>query len=351
MPKRYREEESTNPYARRMAILGIVVSTKAPVRTSDLVARFKVEPNLLAYDLRQLEEMGLVERGYGWVRRRIAAIEDIFAGSEYLARMGRAREAKERIAQYIAEKLIDAGDQVVFDAGTTAFLVGRFLVDLKKDVTIWTNNLPLFLYVLAHSNMVCNLVGGTASRAHAALVGDMAAYQIANVKFDVAVVTPKGLILQDLEKAMDGPFGDELARKELDASTVCLTLFNEDSAQHAYKRMMVQNANRVIIALDKEKFAAVGHPFLLIASVKPEAQAGAVRTRGAILPRGAVRSRGPLIEPAAEQAEIEIGTPPEVRVVTDATLEEVKKKNPGTKEELLEEWAKQSLVTVTPRSS
>ena len=150
---------------------------------------------------------------------------------------------------------------------------------------------------------------------------------------------------------MDGPFGDELARKELDASTVCLTLFNEDSAQHAYKRMMVQNANRVIIALDKEKFAAVGHPFLLIASVKPEAQAGAVRTRGAILPRGAVRSRGPLIEPAAEQAEIEIGTPPEVRVVTDATLEEVKKKNPGTKEELLEEWAKQSLVTVTPRSS
>jgi len=111
--------------------------------------------------------------------------------------------------------------------------------------------------------------------------------------------------------------------------------------------MMVQNANRVVIALDKEKFSAVGHPFLLIASIEREARAGAVRTRGAILPRGAVRSRGPLAESVAEQSEVEIRFPPEVTVVTDATLEEVLERNPDIQKERLEEWAKQSLVTVT----
>jgi hypothetical protein len=115
--------------------------------------------------------------------------------------------------------------------------------------------------------------------------------------------------------------------------------------------MMVQNANHVVIALDKEKFAAVGHAFLLIASVRREAQPGAVRTRGAILPRGAVRSRGLLVEPVAEQVEIEIGFPPEVTVVTDATLEEVKERNPDVEEKWFEEWAKHSLVTVAQPSS
>lgn len=297
MPRKYREEEGTYPYARRMAILDLVFPTKNDVRTSDLVARFKIAPNLLAYDLRQLEDRGLVERGYGWVRRRIPAIEDLFTGSEFVARMGRAREPKERIAQYIAANLVQAGNQAVLDAGTTSFLVGRLLVELKKEVTLWTNNLPAFLYVLAHSDMVCHLVGGTASRAHAALVGEIPAQQIAETTFDLPVLTPKGLVLKDLEVALKGPLAEEIAGIVGEGKVreaVCLVLFNEDQTQHQYKRMMVQTANRLAVAVDQEQLAAVGHPFLtiIIRSFALQVPPCAVRTRGPDFPKGMVRSRG-----------------------------------------------------------
>ncbi|GEM_PF-5440223 len=320
MPRRYREDEAGNPYARRMAILDIVFSTQGEVRTSDLTARFDIEPNLLAYDLRQLEGMGLVERGYGWVRKRIAAIDDIFAGSEFVARGGRMREAKERIAEYIAEELIDEGTQVVLDAGTTAYAVARHLVELEKDVTLWTNNLPLFLYVLAHSDMVCYLVGGEVSRAHAALVGDTPGRQIADAKFDLAVVTPKGLMLQDLEPAQRGPFGDEIeSATGRFREAVSATLFNEDYAQIPYKQTMVRNANRLAIAADQNKLAAVGQPFLaVVAPAARQMPVGAVRTRGATFAGGA----GPVT------AHVEVRAPGEVTLVTDASQDILKNRNP-----------------------
>jgi len=324
VPRRYRDEESANPYARRMTILDIVFSTQGEVRTSDLTARFDIEPNLLAYDLRQLEAMGLVERGYGWVRKRIAAIDDIFVGSEFAARAGRMHEAKESIARHIAEELIDEGTQVVLDAGTTAYAVARHLVELKKDVTLWTNNLPLFLYVLAHSEMVCYLVGGELSRAHAALVGETPDRQIADAKFDLAVVTPKGLMLQELEPAKGGPLGKEIASATGQfREAVCVTLFNEDSAQRCYKQTMVRNANRVAIAADQNKLAAVGQPFLAV--VAPSARqvaAGAVRTRGATFAGGG----GPVTP------NVEVRAPGEVTLVTDALQDILEKRNPDLSE-------------------
>lgn len=305
-----------------MAILNLIFASEGETRTSNLSARFKIEPNLLAHDLRTLEGLGLVERGYGWVRRRIAAIDDIFRGSEFSARAARAAETKERIATHIAEKYVFAGSQLIMDAGSTAYAVGRHIVNLKRDVTLWTNSIPLFLYALTHSDMVCHLVGGEASRAHAALVGDTPGRQIGDAKFDLAIVTPKGLVFQDLKPAREGPLAKEIASvaaRDALQDAVCVTLFNEDYAQIPYKQTMVRNANRVVVAIDQDKLSAVGQPFLaVLAPVAWQKTSGAVRTRGAGFARG----------PQPMTPTVEVRAPGEVTVVTDATLNALRDRNP-----------------------
>lgn len=288
LPRKYREEEATNPYARRMAILELVYSSSGPVRTNELTTRFHIESNLLSYDLQRLEELGLVERGFGWVRRRAMEAEALFPESEFASRLRRETPAKKMIAEYIAEELIPPGSQVAFDAGTTAYFVASALVEKRKSVTIWTNNIPLFLYTASRSDMPCHLVGGELNRAQAALTGDWAARQISEIKFDVGILVPKGVLLSDVDKAKGGPLGYqlELALREKGAGDnmkAVVILFNEDPKQLAYKRAIALNANRVIIPVTRGKFTAVGLPFLLFILAEPLGYAvGAVRTRGAI---------------------------------------------------------------------
>ena len=357
MPRRFGEKDKGNPYARRMALLELIYVSKGKVRINDIARQFNIPHNLLAYDLQQLEQLGLVERGYGWVKRRTVGIENLFDGSEFVARMEIAREAKEKIAEYIAEELIEPGDQVVFDAGTTAFLVVRHLVNMKKTVTLWTNNIPLFLYAMSNSNMVCHLLGGELSRTHAALVGEEPARQIAEQKFKWAIVTPKGVLLQDIEalrktvSELDKKRGDEektrdeetfygqvakFLRERPDLEGVAVTLFNEDQAQHPYKRTMVLSATKVIIAADKHKWASVGRPFLgLISPVQLRKPLAAVRTRGAALPLREEEER-------REKKEMVTEWPGrEMVVVTDASLEEVAEACPDVDIEsaVFQKWA------------
>lgn len=359
MPRRFGEKDRGNPYARRMALLELIYTSKGKVRINDIANQFKIQHNLLAYDLQQLEQLGLVERGYGWVKRRTVGIENLFDGSEFIARMSIAREAKEKIAWYIAEKLIEPGDQVVFDAGTTAFLVLHHLVNMEKAVTIWTNNIPLFLYAMANSNMVCRLLGGELSRTHAALVGEEPARQIAEQKFKLAIVTPKGVLLQDIkalrraiseaQQRQEGEgkeekrdeetfFGqvEKFLRERQQLEGVAVTLFNEDQAQHLYKRTMVLSATKVLIAVDKHKWSSVGRPFLgLMSPVQLRKPMGAVRTRGAALP---LREE----EKGQERKELVTEWPGrEMAVVTDATLEEVAEACPDVDVEspVFQKWA------------
>jgi len=359
MPRRFGEKDKGNPYARRMALLELIYVSKGKVRINDIARQFNIPHNLLAYDLQQLEQLGLVERGYGWVKRRTVGIENLFDGSEFVARMEIAREAKEKIAEYIAEELIEPGDQVVFDAGTTAFLVVRHLVNMKKTVTLWTNNIPLFLYAMSNSNMVCHLLGGELSRTHAALVGEEPARQIAEQKFKWAIVTPKGVLLQDVEALrrtvsdLEKKRGDEektrdeesfygqvakFLRERPDLAGVAVTLFNEDRAQHPYKRTMVLSATKVVIAADKHKWASIGRPFLgLISPVQLRKPLAAVRTRGAALPLREEEER-------REKKRKEMVTEwpgREMVVITDASLEEVAEACPDVDIEsaVFQKWA------------
>lgn len=280
---------------RRMDILETILTTNGRLSTADLAKRYGIGQNLLANDLKILEDLGLVERGHGWVIRRATDVDDLFRGSEYAERVKRNSQAKEAIAEYIVENLIvrkllvqEGTPQLLLDAGSTAYQVARKLIEKGiENIHVITNNVPAVLYLSRHSTRIlCTLVGGDFySHWHAANVGDAAAQAIEGKKTSLAVLTPRGI---SLEVTGTGELG--------------ITLYSEDRRQHAYKRNLARNGNDLVIALDHSKWAITGELLLsLIPRSAEESQLASVRTRGPVRTRGAFASTVELVEELDER--------------------------------------------------
>ena len=262
---------------RRMEIIETVLRTEGKVRTADLAERFGIGQNLLANDLKRLEELGLIVRGHGWVMRRTTEIEDLFAGTDYAARKARNIEEKKAIAKYIVDQLEDS-TQVLMDAGSTALAVGMRLVEKERSVDVLTNSLPLLLHLARYSSLSCYIVAGDYSRDQAAIVGEDAAKFIEEQKFDAAVLTPRalslvdprtvqaieptGLAVQRALKRLADDRGEEL--EEVAERSLYFNLYSMDPSQHPYKSTLIKNATKLFIALDHTKFSPSGRNFFTL---------------------------------------------------------------------------------------
>jgi len=301
---------------RRMEIIETVLRTEGKVRTADLAERFGIGQNLLANDLKRLEELGLIVRGHGWVMRRTTEIEDLFAGTDYAARKSRNIEEKKAIAKYIVDRLEDS-TQVLMDAGSTALAVGMRLVEKERSVDVLTNSLPLLLYLARYSSLSCYVVGGDYSRDQAAIVGEDAAKLIEGRKVDAAILTPRAISIVNSRTAQAiEPTGLAVRKairqlainldrtpEEIADGNLYVSLCSLDPSQHPYKSMLIKNATKLFIALDHTKFFTSGqHFFTLILTDLISERSRAefweeinravetpiplpVRTRGAVLQR------------------------------------------------------------------
>jgi DeoR/GlpR family transcriptional regulator of sugar metabolism len=313
---------------RRFEILEIVYNTEEKVRTGDLATRFGIGQNLLAHDLRILEEMGLIERGHGWVRRRATEIEDLFQKTEYAAREKRHPKAKRAIARYIAQHLIEEGDDLLLDAGTTALEIGKQLLYHEKRCVITTNNLPLALHLGRNAILPLYLVGGSYSRAHAATVGPEAAEQIEGKMADVAILTPRSLALVDpytaqaaehcgaaVERAL-GQLSEALGHDPAPEEVFYFNLYEEDPLQYPYKGTLIKNSNRLIIAADHSKWTFSGKDFFALLIRFAKLPAAGVRTRGPVRTRGAVAQ----LAPPQASLDIDVRDPVDLREPGSVTI-------------------------------
>src|SRR4051812_15218958 len=107
---------------------------------SALSQKYGVSEMTIRRDLKVLEESGLVKRTYGGAVRWPAAL---LGDTNLLAREKRltlANTPKIRIARFAAQRLVDSGDIIILEGGTTATAMVPYLVD-KDDLTVVTNGL------------------------------------------------------------------------------------------------------------------------------------------------------------------------------------------------------------------
>ncbi len=200
------------------------VEERRKATVAELCDAFHVSSATIRNDLRDLERAGLLIRTHG------GAMVKSKTGLEPDMNQRRVQnlDAKRRIAQ-AAVSLVEDGDTVVLDTGTTVLELARLLVG-KRDVTVVTNDLAIALLLEDAETIRVIFMGGLVRR-----------------KFHCTV--------------MYGPFGREmLSGLTVDKAFMGLNGFSlekgattPDLSHAETKKAMMAIAAKVVLLFDSEK--------------------------------------------------------------------------------------------------
>jgi DeoR family galactitol utilization operon repressor len=137
-------------------------------------------------DLASLESQGLLLRVRGGATSSFHP--------EILRRQKSRREQKNRIARKAAS-LVEDGDTIMVEAGTTTALIAKFLTG-KRNIRIVTNSTLLIPYARSNPGIHVSVIGGTFRPETESLVGPMALAALESFYVRLAFVGTDGFSLK-----------------------------------------------------------------------------------------------------------------------------------------------------------
>jgi DeoR family galactitol utilization operon repressor len=137
-------------------------------------------------DLKTLEEKGWISRKRGGAAATMHR--------NILERQRSYPQQKNAIARAAAE-LVQDGDVIMIEAGTTTALIARYLAG-KRDIHIVTNSTLVFSYARMNPNLQITMTGGEFRRPTESLVGPIALETIARLNVRLAFVGTDGFTLE-----------------------------------------------------------------------------------------------------------------------------------------------------------
>ena len=171
---------------RHVAILQ-EVDEKGLVTVKELVALLGVTDMTIRRDLIALEEQGLLVRVHGGAHRKtVDSLREISRKDKSISHA----EDKRAIAEEAARLIVD-GDTVFIGAGTTAALIGDYLLD--KKISLVTNSLLLFERVKDMGQLDVFLVGGRYRLKTDTFVGQFTNKVLQDIRIDKAFLGADGI--------------------------------------------------------------------------------------------------------------------------------------------------------------
>ena len=132
---------------------------------TELAQRLQVSEMTIRRDLKNLAALGLIQRQHGRaIYPPITPMDTLLMMS-----MGEAEREKARIGQ-LAATLINEGDSIILDAGTTTLAVARAI---HTKCTVITNSLPIASVLGNRAEITVLMTGGEVRTNTFALVGPM----------------------------------------------------------------------------------------------------------------------------------------------------------------------------------
>jgi len=159
------------------------LESEGEIKINELKLLFDVTEMTIRRDLEKLEQAGFARRTFGGA---------IFIGQDVAlkVRTGIQTEAKIKIGR-MAASLIQPGDSVFIDGGTTTFEIARSIKP-RMEITVVTNALNVALELL-DKKIPTIVAGGMALEATATLIGPIAASTIGSMAFDRVFLGATGL--------------------------------------------------------------------------------------------------------------------------------------------------------------
>jgi DeoR family transcriptional regulator, fructose operon transcriptional repressor len=200
---------------------GLLEALKAgEVDVDDLARRFHVSASTVRRDLQQLSKANAVHRTYGGAILNGRAAETTL--EQRLEVQGREKQAIARAAL----DLIEDGDTLILDAGSTVAAFGRLLG--QRRLRIITNNLSLLPFLAKAPDIELVVLGGALRATSMSTVGPLACEALRRMTANRAIVSADGVVS-----------GRGLCEADLD--------------QVALKSLMMQQSNEVVVLADAGK--------------------------------------------------------------------------------------------------
>src|SRR5476651_1956818 len=188
----------------------------------DLAAHFATTGTTIRKDLTLLEEEGAVIRTYGGV---VLTRDE---GDQPIDRKTHINTAKKKRIAAAAASLINDGDSLIFDAGSTVLQIVPYLAQFNN-ITVMTNSLTIVNELVELNNDQTILMpGGTYRKNSASFHGSLAEAAFPRFSFDKLFIGADGV--------------------DLNAG---VTTFNE---LHGVSQAMCKAAQQLILLVDSSKF-------------------------------------------------------------------------------------------------
>lgn len=200
------------------------VSLHGKVDVNELAKHLNTSAVTVRKDLDYLAERGILKRERGF-----ALLND---PNDINYRMAFHYEIKKKIATAALE-LVEDGESVIIEAGSTCALFAEELAKQKKDITIITNSLHIANFVKDFPNINIVLLGGNYQKKWQALVGPMTKSCVKEFSVDKIFVGVDGYTRQN------GFTGNDLIRMD--------TL-----------KTMMESAKQTIVLAESDKFNKSG---------------------------------------------------------------------------------------------
>jgi DeoR family transcriptional regulator, fructose operon transcriptional repressor len=206
------------------------LSRQRVVKMSALSAQFGVSEVSIRRDLERLEELGLLKRVHGG-----AVLPPAASGMPNAGPVAKVSPAKERIGRAAAQ-LIEPGDRLIMDSGTTVLQVTRSISgDLltSGNLAVITSSLPVIYELGAWKSIHLLLLGGIYLPEWQVTVGPQTIANLATLHADKLFLGADGLTLSH------GVTTANVLEAEVD-------------------RAMIKAADEVILVADSSKIGGIG---------------------------------------------------------------------------------------------
>lgn len=178
-----------------------LLSKNTKLLVPELCDHFQVSPATIRSDLRELAAKGRLKRTHGGA---IPINKTLFEPSTDDKRICNSEE-KQAIAQ-IAAEMIENGDTIAIDAGSTMMELAKKLVK-KEDLTIVVNDLNIALFLEQNSNASIIVLGGNLRKRQQCTVGPITLSTLVSLNVDKVFLATnafspeKGFMTPDMNQA------------------------------------------------------------------------------------------------------------------------------------------------------
>jgi len=219
------QNRSGQPAQQRLDAILDIIYTSGFTSVAEVAQQMDVSEMTIRRDFDKLEADGLIRRAHGGAIAEQRTQVEV----DYRARKLRRAQEKARIGQ-IAASLVQEGQSIFLDAGTTVLAMVKFLKPLKS-LHVVTSSLPVQMEFMNCPGINVILVGGQIMPHTMSYVGPLAMENIHNMRFDWAFLGTGGI---DVDRGLTHSTLEEIPIKKAAASSAAKVAVLADSTKFGY---------------------------------------------------------------------------------------------------------------------